>query len=62
MSQEECAMATRRFWRRSKASGGSGLGLAVVQAIGLRHQGSVRLSPRLDGERRAELVLPAAAE
>ncbi|KWT87614.1 MULTISPECIES: HAMP domain-containing sensor histidine kinase [unclassified Variovorax] len=61
MSEEDCAMATRRFWRRSKAAGGSGLGLAIVQAIALRHGGSVRLSPRPGGGLRAEPELPAAA-
>lgn len=28
LSKEDCAMATRRFWRNTKAAGGSGLGLA----------------------------------
>jgi len=61
MSEEDCAMATRRFWRRSKAAGGSGLGLAIVQAIAQRYGGSVRLRPRRDGGLRAELELPAAS-
>lgn len=61
MSEEDCAMATRRFWRRSKAAGGSGLGLAIVQAIAERHGGSIRLSPRPGGGLQAELELPAAA-
>lgn len=60
MSEQECAMATRRFWRRSKAAGGSGLGLAIVQAIAQRHGGTLRLQPRPDGGLRAELTLPAA--
>lgn len=60
MSAEDCAMATRRFWRRSKAAGGSGLGLAIVQAIAQRHGGSVRLYPRPEGGLRAELELPAS--
>lgn len=59
MTEEDCAMATRRFWRRSKATGGSGLGLAIVQAIAQRHGGSVRLVPRAEGGLRAELALPA---
>jgi two-component system, OmpR family, sensor histidine kinase QseC len=61
MSEEECGMATRRFWRRSKAAGGSGLGLAIVQAVAQRHGGSVRLHPRPEGGLRAELELPASA-
>lgn len=61
MSEEDCAMATRRFWRRNKAAGGSGLGLAIVEAVAQRHGGSVRLYPRPDGGLRVELELPAAA-
>lgn len=60
MSEEDCAMATRRFWRRSKAAGGSGLGLAIVQAIAQRHGGTLRLQPRPGGGLSAELTLPAA--
>lgn len=59
MSEEECAVATRRFWRRSKSAGGSGLGLAIVEAIAQRHGGSIRLVPRAGGGLRAELSLPA---
>lgn len=61
MTEEDCAMATRRFWRHSKTAGGSGLGLAIVQAIAERHGGSVHLSPRPEGGLRAELELPGAA-
>ena len=61
MSAEECAMATRRFWRRTKGGDGSGLGLAIVHAIAQRHGGSIRLDARRDGGLRAELELPAAA-
>lgn len=61
LSEEDCAMATRRFWRRGKAAGGSGLGLAIVEAIAQRHGGSVRLQPRPEGGLRAELEVPAAA-
>lgn len=60
MSEEECAMATRRFWRRSQAGGGSGLGLAIVWAIAQRHGGTLGLQPRPGGGLHAQLQLPAA--
>lgn len=58
MSEEEAQIATRRFWRGSMSPGGSGLGLALVEAIATRFGGSVSLS---QGEPRglvAELTLP----
>ena len=61
LSEEDCVMATRRFWRRSKAAGGSGLGLAIVEAIAQRHGGSIRLAPRAEGGLQAQLELPAVA-
>ena len=61
LSEEDRAMATRRFWRRSKAAGGSGLGLAIVDAIAKRHGGSFSLAPRVEGGLQARLELPAAA-
>lgn len=59
LSEEDCAVATRRFWRRSKTAGGSGLGLAIVEAIAQRHGGTVRLAPRPQGGLQARLELPA---
>lgn len=59
LSREECALATRRFWRASKNGPGSGLGLAITGAIAQRHGGSLRLAPREPRGLCAELVLPA---
>lgn len=52
-----------RFWRaepsRSRASGGSGLGLAVVKAIAEAHGGAATAANRPDGGAVFELRLPA---
>ncbi|ONN82218.1 hypothetical protein A8D65_25260 [Burkholderia cenocepacia] len=58
MTEQECAEAVRRFWRRGKSGQGSGLGLSIVQAIAQRYGGSLRLSPRTGGGLCAELQLP----
>lgn len=62
MSEQECADAVRRFWRRGKSGQGSGLGLSIVQAIAQRYGGSLQLSPRAGGGLCAELRLPGAPE
>lgn len=59
MSEQDCADAARRFWRRGKSGQGSGLGLSIVQAIAQRYGGSLRLAPRAGGGICAELRLPA---
>lgn len=59
MSEQECAEAVRRFWRRGKSGQGSGLGLSIVKAIAQRYGGSLRLAPRTGGGLCAELQLPA---
>jgi two-component system, OmpR family, sensor histidine kinase AdeS len=51
------------FWRsdasRSRASGGSGLGLSVVASIVRAHGGSVHANPRIGGGAVFEIRLPA---
>lgn len=45
MTAEECALATERFWRKSSALHGSGLGLTIVQRIAESAGGRLRLLP-----------------
>lgn len=56
----ELEQATQRFWRgrASGGSGGSGLGLTIVEAIARRHGGYVSLHPGEESGMVAELVLP----
>ena len=60
----ELQQATQRFWRGRAAggSGGSGLGLTIVEAIAKRHGGSVSLRPGEESGTVAELVLPRQVE
>lgn len=55
-----------RFWRgddsRSRAGGGSGLGLAVVRAIARAHGGEARAWSRPGQGTRIEIVLPEAED
>ena len=60
MTAEECALATQRFWRKSSALHGAGLGLTIVQRIAESAGGCLRLLPGASGQAGlvAELRLP----
>lgn len=61
LSEAECEQAVQRFWRRSKAGPGSGLGLSIASTIAQRCGGELSLRPREGGGLIAQLTLPAAA-
>lgn len=61
LSEADCALATRRFWRRAGATSGSGLGLSIVSAISERFDGELRLRKRDAGGFEATLTFPAIA-
>jgi two-component system, OmpR family, sensor histidine kinase AdeS len=60
------AIAVNPFWRgdpsRSRATGGTGLGLSVVQAIATAHGGHLTFSNRSDGGATVAVILPQHAE
>lgn len=60
--EEELARVFEPFYRlersRSRETGGTGIGLCIVQSIVQAHGGEVRLANRAEGGLRAELVLP----
>lgn len=58
LSEADCALATQRFWRRSAASQGSGLGLSIVSEIASRYAGSLQLRPRNPVGLEACLIFP----
>lgn len=64
LQPDELQQATRRFWRgrAGGGSGGSGLGLSIVDAIAKRHGGHVTLCPGEGSGTVAELVLPRHAD
>jgi signal transduction histidine kinase len=60
--EEELARVFEPFYRlersRSRETGGTGIGLCIVQSVAQAHGGEVRLANRAEGGLRAELVLP----
>jgi len=60
MATAELGRAFERF-RKSAATGGSGLGLALAQEVALRHGGRVTLHPNPAGGVIATVLLPLAA-
>lgn len=58
LTQDECALATRRFWRASHAAPGSGLGLAITSGIAAHYGGRLVLSPRQPRGLCASIELP----
>jgi two-component system OmpR family sensor kinase len=61
---EEAAHVFERFWRadkaRSRAKGGSGLGMSIVATIVRAHGGSVRFDSTVETGSTATIWLPAA--
>jgi len=49
LSAEECAQALQRFWRKTSATQGSGLGLTIVQRIAESAGGQLHLAPGAPG-------------
>jgi two-component system, OmpR family, sensor histidine kinase QseC len=60
LSEQDCAKAVERFWRRGQPGHGSGLGLSIVNSIAQRFGGSFDLRPRATRGLEARLCLPAA--
>jgi signal transduction histidine kinase len=62
IAQEELPFIFERFYRadksRSRLSGGSGIGLAIVKSIVAAHGGKVEVESRLRGGSRFLVALP----
>ena len=62
---EQAAHVFERFWRadkaRTRARGGTGLGMSIVAAIVRAHGGSVRFDSTVEGGSTVTVWLPAAA-
>jgi len=59
MSDEDKARSTRRFWRGSTTSPGTGLGLAIASALALASSGRLELADAPDHGLSVTLTLPA---
>lgn len=66
LSEEEAARVFERFYRadssRARASGGSGLGLSIVEAVTEAHGGTVDVRPTPGGGATFVIALPLAAD
>jgi two-component system, OmpR family, sensor kinase len=62
LSPEQSEYVLERFARGSPETGGSGLGLSIVEALTRRWSGSLRLRNRAENGLRAEVRLPAAGQ
>lgn len=64
LTEEAINMAFKRFWRadssRSRAFGGSGLGLSVVEAIVVAHEGAVTACNSSEGGAEFRISIPCA--
>ena len=61
LTEAECAVAARRFWRANHGSPGSGLGLAITSGIATHYGGRLALVPRQPRGLCASIDLPVAA-
>lgn len=61
LSEAECVLATRRFWRAARSTPGSGLGLSITSTIAEHYRGSLRLNPRKPHGLEALLRFPKPA-
>ena len=64
LSPDDAAHVFERFWRadkaRTRARGGSGLGMAIVAQIIAAHDGEVRFESAVETGSRVTIVLPVA--
>lgn len=62
MAEEDLPLIFDRFYRtdlsRSRKTGGAGIGLAIVKAIVLAHQGTVTVTSKVDCGSRFTVTLP----